>query len=107
MRIDGRLYQEGETFTWEENRTYGFQITDASYDSHTYEIAFMKSANIPAMFIDTASGSLDYLHEDKEHEETGRICVLQADGATEYQDELPRISGRGNSTWEYEKSRMP
>ncbi len=103
VRIDGRLYQEGETFTWEENRTYGFQITDASYDSHTYEIAFMKSANIPAMFIDTASGSLDYLHEDKEHEETGRICVLQADGATEYQDELPRISGRGNSTWEYEK----
>lgn len=103
VRIDGELYQEGDTFTWEEGGTYSFQVTDASYDSHTYEAGFMKSADIPAMFIDTASGGLDYLHEDKENEETGRICVLQADGVTEYQDELPRISGRGNSTWEFEK----
>lgn len=103
VRIDGQLYEEGDTFTWEEGRQYVFQVTDASYDSHTYEAGFLKSADIPALFIDTASGGLDYLHEDKENEETGRICVIQADGVTEYQDELPRISGRGNSTWEFEK----
>ncbi|MDE5718769.1 MAG: CotH kinase family protein [Lachnospiraceae bacterium] len=101
--IDGQLYEEGDSFSWEEDYTYGLQITDASYEDHTYEIGFMKSENIPAMFIDTASGGLDYLHEDKENEEAGRICILQADGVTEYQDELPRISGRGNSTWEFEK----
>ncbi|MDE7231889.1 MAG: CotH kinase family protein, partial [Lachnospiraceae bacterium] len=33
----------------------------------------------------------------------GKLCVVRADGATEYQGELLRISGRGNSTWEYEK----
>lgn len=103
VRIDGRLYEKGDIFTWEEENGYTFQITDTSYDSHTYEVSFMKSSNIPAVFIDTASGGLEYLHEDKENEETGRICVLQADGVTEYQDELPRISGRGNSTWEFEK----
>ncbi len=103
VRIDGQLYEEGDTFTWEEGRKYAFQITDASYDSHTYGAGFMKSANIPSLFIDTASGGLDYLHENKENEEAGRICVLQADGVTAYQDELPRISGRGNSTWEFEK----
>lgn len=103
VRIDGQLYEKGDTFTWEEGHTYLLQITDASYDTRACEAGFMKSANIPAMFIDTASGSLDYLHENKENEETGHICVLQADGVTEYQDELPRISGRGNSTWESEK----
>ena len=103
VRIDGRIYEEGDIFTWEENRIYGFQITDASYESHTYEVCFMKSGHIPAMFIDTASGSLDYLHEDKENEEPGKICVVQENGVTEYQDELLRISGRGNSTWEFAK----
>lgn len=103
VMIDGQLYQEGDTFTWVEGQTYGMQITDDSKESFTCEVGFMKSANIPAVFIDTASGGLAYLHEDKENEETGEICVVKADGVTEYQDELPRISGRGNSTWEYEK----
>lgn len=103
VRIDGQIYRKGDTFTWEEGQTLSFQITDASYDSRAYEVGFMKSANIPAMFIDTASGSMDHLHEDKANEEPGKICVVQEDGVTEYQDELPRISGRGNSTWEFEK----
>lgn len=103
VRIDGRIMEPGESFTWEEDRNCELQITDASYEQFTYQVVFMESENIPAMFIDTASGSLEYLHDDKENEETGKICVVREDGATEYQDELPRISGRGNSTWEYEK----
>lgn len=103
VRIDGKLYQEGDCFTWEEGRTYALQITDDSGGSFACEAAVMASADIPALFIDTASGGMEYLHEDKENEEAGKICVLQADGVTEYQDELLRISGRGNSTWEYEK----
>lgn len=103
VRIDGALLEPGDAFIWEEDKSYQLQITNDSYEPYTYEIVFMESENIPAMFIDTASGSLDYLHEDKENEETGKICVVREDGVTEYQDELPRISGRGNSTWEYEK----
>lgn len=103
VRIDGRLYRKGDTFTWEEGQRLSIQITDDSYESRAYEVGFMKSENIPAMFIDTASGSLDYLHEDKENEEPGKICVVQEDGVTAYQDELLRISGRGNSTWGFEK----
>ena len=103
VRIDGGLLMPGDVFTWEEDISYQLQITDASYEPHTYEIVFMESENIPAVFIDTESGGLDYLHDDKENEETGKICVVREDGITEYQDELRRISGRGNSTWEYEK----
>lgn len=103
VRIDGDLYEEGDVFTWEEDCSYQLQITNDSIESLTYEIIFMKSENIPAIFIDTASGSLEYLHEDRENEEQGDICVVRGDGTIEYRDELPRISGRGNGTWEYEK----
>lgn len=103
VRIDGELLEPGETFIWEEDTDYQLQITDASYAQHTYEVAFMESEHIPAVFIETASGGLDYIHEDKSHEETGKICVVPENGSTEYQNELLRISGRGNNTWEYEK----
>ncbi len=103
VRIDGHFYEKGDIFTWQEGNRYTFQITEASYDSHIYEVSFMKSSNIPAVFIDTASGGLEYIHEEKGNRETGAICVMREDGTAEYQDELLRISGRGNGTWEYEK----
>lgn len=104
MRIDGELFEEGNVFRWEEDREYQVQITDVSYETRTYGVTFMKSANIPAVFIHTESGSMEYLEADKENEEGGgTICIVRGDGNTEYQGELERISGRGNSTWEYEK----
>lgn len=103
VRIDGELFKEGDVFKWEEEREYELQITDGAYEIRTYEITFMKSANIPAVFIQTESGSMEYLNADKANEEKGDICVLREDGNTEYQGKLDRISGRGNSTWEYEK----
>ena len=103
VRIDGELLGPGETFVWEENTDYQLQITDASYEQRTYEVAFMESEHVPAVFIETASGSLEELHEDKDHEEAGKICVVPENGSTEYQNDLLRISGRGNNTWGYEK----
>ncbi len=103
LRIDGKLLEKGDTFSWEEEQAYELQITDEAYETHTYSVVFMKSANIPAVFIDTASGSMAYLNEDKKHEETGDIRVVDKNGNTEYQGALERISGRGNSTWKYDK----
>ncbi len=103
LRIDGKLLNRGDAFTWEEGRAYEMQITDEAYETRAYRVIFMKSENIPAVFIDTASGSTEHLDEDKEYEETGTICVVEANGNTEYQGALERISGRGNSTWNYRK----
>ncbi len=103
VRIDGELFEEGDVFQWEEDREYELQITDSAYEVRTYAVTFMKSANIPAVFIHTESGSMEYLNADKANEEKGDICILREDGNTEYQGGLDRISGRGNSTWEYEK----
>lgn len=70
----------------------------------SYDICFVKSENIPAMFIETASGSMEYLHEDKINSEAGRISVISAEGNWEYNGEIEKITGRGNSTWKrYEK----
>lgn len=69
-------------------------------DTQGYDVVFLKSSNLPAMFIDTKSGNMDYLLEDKENEEPGSISIIEAGGNIVYSGTLEKVSGRGNSTWE-------
>ena len=62
-----------------------------------------QSASLPSIWIETASGSLDAIHADKEYKEPGVLSVLGADGRTEYAGALKYIKGRGNTTWDYDK----
>lgn len=103
VQINGMEYKQNAVFTWDEGREYQLQISSEEHGTGIYMITFMKSANIPAVFINTQSGGMEYLHADKENEEQGEMSIVREDGNTEYQGELARISGRGNSTWEYEK----
>ena len=63
------------------------------------QLVFLTSANVPAMYIDTQSGSMDYIHEKKGNEEAGTIRVYAADGEISYTGDLESIKGRGNATW--------
>lgn len=63
----------------------------------------MHSAGLPAVFLETESGSMEMLNADKSYAEKGRIVLFDADGAVVCADKLNRISGRGNSTWAYPK----
>lgn len=95
----------------------GEDIRSLSYD-RLYEMRFvdregieiagqklvvMHSANLPALFLETDSGSMEMLDADKDYEEKGRIVLLDAGGSLVCADRLSRISGRGNSTWSYAK----
>lgn len=67
------------------------------------KIVIMHSAGLPAVFLETDSGSMRQLDADKSYEEKGRIVLFDADGKVVCNDKLDRISGRGNSTWAYPK----
>lgn len=67
-------------------------------------IVWMYSENIPAVFIDTESGTSDEINSDKNCREPGYISVLEADGSTDFQLPLTYIKGRGNTSFtEFEK----
>ena len=67
------------------------------------EMVIMHSANLPAAFLETDSGSMEMLDADKNYEEMGRIVLFDTDGNVVCVDKLDRISGRGNSTWAHPK----
>ncbi len=88
------LHPAGNKLEWEEDNTYQISSGMGSMNAR-----FMRSANLPSVFIKTASGSLDYLNEDKRNSEQGYIKVIENTGNKEYEGKLPRISERGNTTF--------
>ncbi len=67
-----------------------------------YSLTVCCSSNLPAVYLRTESGSLDFIHADKENKEPGDIRVYE-NGVLTLEKELKQIKGRGNSTWEYPK----
>lgn len=67
---------------------------------YTKELTFLQSSNVATMFIDTASGKMDYVHSKKENKEECAISIYSADGHLDYSEGDNSISGRGNSTWD-------
>ena len=97
--LNGILLEDGMgcgTFSTDEPQTltytaWGRECTDT--------VTFLRSANIASMYIDTQSGSMEYIHEKKGNEESGKLRLYTEHGALDYAGNLESIQGRGNVTW--------
>ena len=68
------------------------------------KIQFMRSANIACLYIDTISGSMKNIYNDKENKERIRVKLINASGEIDYSGDNDKLKGRGNSTWrEFDK----
>lgn len=66
----------------------------------TVSLHIMQSDGIPSLFIETASGTLDYIHEQKGNTESGTYSILSQEGKLLHGGNLEKIRGRGNVTWD-------
>lgn len=100
ISIDGEPYTEGKTL----RQVLGdkTQIT-VTADGKDYKVNILNGSKTASVFIETESGSLDYIHEKKGNSESGNIEIVSGLGISVYDGKLSSIKGRGNSTWEMEK----
>ncbi|MDD6570759.1 MAG: CotH kinase family protein [Thermoflexaceae bacterium] len=101
--IDGEKI--GNKWKFQYNHIYWCQVTSGG-NTAEFPFCIVKSENMDTMFIDTKSGSMDYVWEDKGNEEAGTLVVYNADGAIVSSGELEYIRGRGNTTW-YDSLKRP
>lgn len=66
-------------------------------------LVFLQSRNLPALYLDTISGDMEYLRADKNHQEAGKLMLVDADGSVLCRQDLEWISGRGNHSWMLDK----
>jgi hypothetical protein len=72
-------------------------------DRRMATVWFYRSENVATMYIDTASGSMARIHEDKNYKESAQIELYTDSGALSFSDKSATIKGRGNGTWIREK----
>lgn len=61
-----------------------------------FSLCLMKSANLPTIYFESDSGTLDAVWADKEVEENGKMQILDTDGTLLYKGGLKGIKCRGN-----------
>lgn len=102
--INGKLVdfstKENRSYDMDTNYTYQFAWGDVEEEG---TLIFMQSANIGTVYIETETGSMDQIDQDKEYRERGLALVKDADGNTCYSGFLNFIKSRGNATWKSEK----
>ena len=99
VKIDGVAVENNSVISLAGKSSFS-----VSCGNKTYAVNVIAETELASVFITTESGSLDAIHADKEHKESGYIQVIGEDGLTyEYDGDLDYIKGRGNSTWQMDK----
>lgn len=100
VTIDGQIISDGmscENFQWEI--PYALSVAERGQTTGG-TVTFLRSGDVPAMYIDVRSGTMDYIHTEKGNEEPGAIRIYSPEGTLEHSGSLETINGRGNVTWE-------
>lgn len=102
LLIDGQKQKKGK-WEYEAGRRYTFSFVLDGEAAEEFPVEFVSSGNLPAIFINTESGSMEHVDADKENREEGVFYLLDEAGELLVSDSLTYIKGRGNTTWEQDK----
>lgn len=105
LYVNDKVYQNGDALdAWPLGEELSFSLyRGEAAKEGSGKLIVMRSSPMAALFIKTASGSMDRVHSDATLKETGEMVLITEDGALDYDGTLKYIKGRGNQTWRYEK----
>lgn len=83
-------------FIYDLEYEFAYEINGDVYQG---KLLIKKSSDINTIYIDTQSGSMEQVWEDKDYVEPGQIYIYDEKGNTIYTGDLEYIKGRGNTTW--------
>ncbi|MBO6040820.1 MAG: CotH kinase family protein [Oscillospiraceae bacterium] len=99
VQIGGRSYRSGDPIALALNEK--IEVLPDGQEPVTVELR--QTGGVPALFLETESGSSEAIHADKTYREPGCLRMIGAEGELLYEGELSAIRSRGNATFRYEK----
>lgn len=64
------------------------------------ELFFLRSENTASIYMETASGSMAFVHKEKKHKEDVSLTIYTAEGELDYSAVFKdQVRGRGNHSW--------
>lgn len=95
---DNTLFDGMSCESFSLNNAYDFVYYDFGQRQER-KITFVQSGGVATMYIDTQSGSMEFIHKKKGNEESGDLCLYTKGGAVDFTGKIKSINGRGNITW--------
>jgi len=80
--------------------TYEVTAESPEGSALVYHMELRFSSQIPTLFLETDSGSLDMLHTSKDNEESGTYILLDDNNGIRYAGTIDKMHCRGNASWE-------
>lgn len=101
--IDGLPVSDGDALDrYEWNTTYSLSCSSEA-GSVQSAVTFIRAEGIPSLYVDVASGSMEYIHMEKGNQESGTLRLYTSGGDLNYAGSLESVKGRGNSSWGADK----
>ena len=77
------------TLTWEE-----------AGEPRQATLQICAPTELPTLYLDTQSGSMDHIHDQKGNAERGTLRLYDETGSLNFSGSFASLRGRGNSTWD-------
>jgi len=71
--------------------------------NHISTLWFLQSANVATVYLDTVTGSMEYIYSDQSHCESASMRIYTAEGNINHSDSNLSLKGRGKGTWSADK----
>lgn len=85
---------------WDQPQSFVIKKDEKNYE---YEVIFKHAENLPTVFLNTKSGNMDHILEEKGNEEPGEVAIVMEDGTERYTGSVAKFKGRGNYSWSRNK----
>lgn len=98
LHMDGLSLTDGTSCNSFQTDTPLEVTWDSGSKRHTFTVTFLRSGELPALYLDVKSGSMDYIHQEKNNKESGTLRLYAADGTLQQTLDMAHLETRGNST---------
>lgn len=103
VTLQGKILEEGASCSgFRLDTPYEVSCTTAGITTER-TLTFLQSAQLPSLYVDVLSGSMDIIHETKGNQESGSLRLYSPEGTLTYSGQMESLKGRGNSSWKKEK----
>lgn len=93
VSINGQSVQDGTTCaSLQLDTPYTFTYRNGKEYRDT-TLTFVRSGNVPTIYIDVLSGNMDYIHAEKGNKEPGQLRLYSDQGELEYAGHVASIGG--------------
>lgn len=101
LTLDGEPLTSGQRLAFTPSPKEHLLVEEEGpYPGKEWRFVVLYGSEIPCIFLETFSGSMDAIWADKEYSESASVTLLEADGSVEYCGSIEAMHGRGNVTWE-------